>query len=430
MTMTIKQKAIMQGLLTILLWYSAACSATTTTPTWQNPDIGLTIDAVVDAHDAAGAWKSPGLTFRGAELIASANIDPYAFLIGNVLISQHGAELHEAFAEFRTLPLNLKLKSGLMLANFGRWNRFHAHAMPFTSEPRMYKEYAGGMLSLRGVELSWLMPVMHFIELTVSAYDLLSGHTHATDPSDGAKQLSSSGRSAQQIADSLGAQLHGDHWDYQGRVYYAEDLLALDGGENGNDPVLYTGLRKPGDFAYGGRLTTSLEFGPMISADLGASAIYQGLWKESNRVDEGFPHYYDKLLWGADVVFFWHPLSANKYRNLQTGVEILGSREKFEKVFPENTVVTAMRVGALAHVDYQYNAKWRIGAFGSLFESNDLQKQQRVHAGAYSTFNISHYQYIRLEYSRYDYPGVYDGVNRVQLQYDATIGYHTHGRQR
>jgi hypothetical protein len=119
--------------------------------TWQNPHIGLTVDAVADAHDAADSWKSPGLTIRGTELIVSSNIDPYASLVGNVLISQQGAELHEAFAEFPVLPLNLKLKGGLMLANFGRWNRFHTHAMPFSSEPRVYREYAGGMMALRGI---------------------------------------------------------------------------------------------------------------------------------------------------------------------------------------------------------------------------------------------------------------------------------------
>jgi ABC-type multidrug transport system fused ATPase/permease subunit len=116
-------------------------------------------------------------------LIVSANLDPYAFLLANILVNEGGAELHEAYSEFPYLPLNLKGKLGLMLAYFGHWNRFHVHAMPFTSEPRIYKEYAGGMLALKGFELSWMIPVSHYIELIMSVYDRIQGHSHDTDPS-------------------------------------------------------------------------------------------------------------------------------------------------------------------------------------------------------------------------------------------------------
>ena len=79
---------------------------------WQNPDIGMTLDGVVDLDDAEGPWKSQGINLRGAELIVSANIDPYAFLAGNILLTEHGAELHEAYSLFPYLPFNLKLKLG------------------------------------------------------------------------------------------------------------------------------------------------------------------------------------------------------------------------------------------------------------------------------------------------------------------------------
>ncbi|KMQ49419.1 Zinc-regulated TonB-dependent outer membrane receptor [Chitinispirillum alkaliphilum] len=401
-------------------------------PAWQNPDIGLTVDAVIDAHDASGSWQSPGLSLRGAELIISANIDPYAFLVGNVLFSQLGAELHEAFVEFPALPLNLKLRGGLLLANFGRWNRFHAHAMPFVTEPRIYSEYTSGMLALRGVELSWLMPFTHYIEVTASVYDLIDGHTHDTDPPDNSPDMT-----ADKVAEMIGAVPHGGHYDYKGRHIYDEsELFAIANEELGlnlpipNNPRVYRGLNRPGNFAYGGRITTSFEFGTEVSADVGGSLLYQGLWKESLRTDEGFPQFYDKLLWGADVTFFWHPLTFNRYRNLQVGIEFIGSRENFEQLYPSRRVIEAFRTGGIFHTDYQLTQQWHIGGFGSMFQSNDQNKDTRIHAGGYVTFAITHYQYIRLEYSRYEYPGFLDGVNRVRLQYDATIGYHTHGRQR
>lgn len=418
-------RLLVQGVVTgMLLSFSEGVAKPP--PAWQNPDIGLTVDAIADAHDASGSWKSPGFSIRGAELIVSANIDPYASLLGNVLISQHGAELHEAFAEFPALPLNLNLKGGLMLANFGRWNRFHTHAMPFVSEPRIYREYAGGMLALRGIELSWLVPIPHYLEITASAYDLIDGHSHDVDPPDNSPDLS-----ADEVAEMIGAVPHGGHYDYEGRHIYNEDeLYEIAGLPLPNNPKIFRGLRRPEDFAYGGRVVSSFEFGPAVSADVGASLLYQGLWNQSLRTDEGFPEFYDKLLWGADIVFFLHPLSANKYRNLQTGIEVLGTRESFEQLTPSSQVIEGWRSGALAHIDYQHTQQWHIGGFGSLFQSNDLNKNRRIHAGGYVTLAITHYQYVRLEYSRYEYPDVLESVNRILLQYDATIGYHTHGRQR
>ena len=415
------KKCIITGTVTV-----AAVFAANVPPSWQNPDIGLTLDAVVDAHDASGLWKSPGVTVRGAELIVGADIDPYATLLGNVLISPHGAELHEAFAEFPGLPMNLKLKGGLMLANFGRWNRFHTHAMPFVSEPRIYKEYAGGMLALRGCELSWLVPVPHYLELTVSAYDLISGHSHDSDPPDNSSTLT-----AEEVAAMIGAIPHGDHYDYDGsHLEDIDELYAIAGLPAPGDPGIFRGLRRPGDFAYGGRIATSLEFGASLSADLGGSLLYQRLWKQSQRTDRGFPDTYDKLLWGADIVFFWHPPAANRYRNLQAGIELLGSRESYERLYPSLQLIEAFRTGGTAHLDYQHTQQWHIGAFGSLFQSNDPEKDTRLHTGGYLTFALTHYQFIRLEYSRYAYPGFLDGINRILLQYDATIGFHTHGRQR
>ncbi len=429
MTINNVTQIVWSGLYTILFItaLTAPILAAKKPPAWQNPDIGLTVDLVTDMHDADGPWKSPGITLRGAELIISANIDPYASLTGNMLITPNGAELHEAFALFPALPLNLKLKGGLMLANFGRWNRFHTHAMPFSSEPRVYMEYAGGMLALKGLELSWLVPVPHFIELTVSAYDRISGHTHDSDPSP-SQSHSSSGRTAGQIADSLGAEKHGNHWHCQGKIIYEDDLYALAGQQSSFEPVKNAGLRRPEEFAYGGRLTTTLEFGSNVSVDLGGSILYQHAYKLSQRLSG---ETYDKLLWGADIVLFWHPLQVNNYRNFQVGAELLSSYEGFErKVVGSLYQDKYSRTGVHMYCDYQHNKQWSIGAFSSLFQSNDFAKQQKIHAGVFGTFAITHYQYLRLEYSRYKYPGLLDGVNRITLQYDATIGFHTHGRQR
>lgn len=409
-----------------LLAYTEA--ATTAPPAWQNPDIGLTLDGVVDAHDVEGEWKSPGMTLRGAELIVSANIDPYASLLGNILISEHGAELHEAFAVFPYLPFNLKGKTGLMLANFGHWNQFHVHMMPFTSEPRLYHEYADGLLALKGAELSWMLPIDHYVEVTLSAYDRIQGHSHDVDPSTSTSEPS---MTAEEVAEQIGAEQHGSHWHGpNGEVLYEDDLLALAGVMSSTDPVAISGNRRPDGFAYGGRATTTFELGPQVSIDVGGSSIYQHRYKQTQRAElDG--RTYGKLLYGADLTVFWHPLTANKYRNLQIGVEMLGSYEGFERSAGTWLYEDYYnRRGFFSWVAWRPSERWQFGCFGEMFESNDYLDNIKKHFGGFVTLDITHYQYLRAELSRYNYPGALDGVNRIMLQYDATIGYHSHGRQR
>jgi hypothetical protein len=432
MSMKIKRCRRLLPAIAVLLWLAVSPEGgerqQSVPSSWQNPDIGLTVDGIIDAHDAEEIWKSPGVTLRGAELIVSANVDPYASLLGNVLITEGGAELHEAFAEFPYLPFNLKGKAGLMLANFGRWNRFHVHAMPFTSEPRIYKEYARGLLALKGVELSWMLPVDHFIEITLSAYDRIEGHSHDVDPSTGSTE---SALTVDEIAEQIGAEKHGSHWHgLNGEILYDEDLFALAEEENSTAPVIVSGNRRPQAFAYGGRITTTFEAGSQVSIDIGGSGIYQHRYKETQKAAiDG--HTYGKLLYGADLTVFWHPLTSNKYRNFQLGAEMLGSCEGFERS-SEGWLYEDYyhRRGAFFWTVWRQSEKWRFGAFGEIFESNDYLDNIKKRLGGFITFDITHYQYLRIELSRYIYPGALNGVNRIAFQYDATIGYHTHGRQR
>ena len=368
------------------------------------------------------------MTLRGAELIISANVDPYAFLLGNILISEHGAELHEVFAEFPYLPFNFKARAGLMLANFGRWNRFHVHAMPFTSEPRIYREYAGGLLALKGIELSWMVPVDHYIEITLAAYDRIQGHSHDVDPSTGTPEPS---LTADEIAEAIGSEQHGSHWHGpNGEILYEEDVLALAGAMSSTGPAVISGNRRPDGFAYGGRVTTTFEAGPQVSMDVGGSAIYQHRYKRTQRTElDG--HTYGKLLYGADLTLFWHPLTSNKYHNFQIGAEFLGSYEGFERS-ADGWVYEDYygRRGAFFWASWRQSQRWRFGAFSEWFESNDYLDNLKKRFGGFVTLDITHYQYLRIELSRFEYPVSLEGVNRIMLQYDATIGYHTHGRQR
>ena len=422
-------RPLSRALATLSLLLGAAASvraATDVPPTWQNPDIGVVADMVVDAHDAAGAgdWRSDGFRVRAMELELSSNIDPLAKLTANVFVAPEGAELHELYALFPVLPGGLQLKAGHMLANFGRWSRFHGHFLPFASEPRILHEYAGGGLLLTGAELSWLLPLTQYVEASVGVYNTITGHSHDPDPAGGATDpLTPAG-----IAAEEGCVPHGDHYDCADGIYYDEDLLALR-GLDGNAPLTRFSGRRPGEFAFGGRVQTTAEFGPDWSLDLGASGIYQHGHKRSQRVD-GLRH--AKAMAGLDATFFWHPLTMNKYRGLDFGVELIANHEGFETVVSPTVTreETLLRGGAFGHVRYRHNERWHFGAFGETFQARSGDADWRRRAGVFGTLNLTHYQYLRLEASRYDRGDGTRAVHRIMLQYDAVIGYHTHGVQR
>lgn len=396
---------------------------------WQNPGLGVVLDMTVDAHDAVGvsegrggfeAWTSHGLALRALELDLSQNIDPFGSLHANVAAFPEGAELHEAYFTLHTLPWNLALKGGQMLAAFGRFSRFHVHALPFASEPRLYREYLGGFPLLTGLEASWLAPIDHYVELALSAYNRIEGHSHDLEP---AERLAPS--EADRIAEALGYVKHGTHYDSPGGTATAEELEAL-AGESPEAPVGDRGL---GDFAYGGRLATTFEMGEDWSLDLGASALYQAGHRHSRRI-EGVT--YGKGILGFDANFFWHPLEANRYRSLDFGVEGLLNAQGFERRGGNRVIEDRFtRGGAFAHVRWRHSARWQYGAFGEAFQpARDDASEERRRYGAFLAFGPSHFQYLRLEASRYHFLAGEDPVHRVVLQYDAVIGHHTHGRLR
>ncbi len=399
-----------------------------TPPAWQNPDIGLNLDATIELNDVNNEIITPGLNIRGAELIISSHIDPYASLTGNLLVSEHGMELHEAFVTFPYLPLSLSAKAGLMLARFGRWNQFHLHSLPFATEPRIYHEYADGMLALKGIELSSLLPFSHYIELSFAIYDGIRGHTHDADPvvaDDGVSH-----KSLDEIASEMGATQHGSHWHgSSGEILYEADLLAWEKEQSSLEPTTFSLPKDISALAYGGKVSTAFEFGANISLDAGFSVLYQKKALSSKRV---IGHTYSRFLYGTDLTLFWHPLTRNKYRNLQAGVELIGSYSGMEFMSGGEVIeYYGNRAGLFYWLSAQLTTRWQTGLFSDIFQPLILNDIINSRTGAFVTCNISHYQYLRIEFSRYNYANEsLSGVNRLILQYNATIGHHTHGRQR
>lgn len=391
---------------------------------WQNPDIGFVYDLKFDMHNADvdengdHVWKTRGFNLSTAELNVGAELDPYARIDFNAMFFSEGAEIHELYVTAHSLPLSLKARAGQFLASFGRWSKFHSHSMPFVSEPRIMHEYLGGHLMPTGLELSWLAPTDHYIEAFGGVFNNINGHTHDTDPTSSQADYGPGNPPP-------GCHFHGDDIHCPDSPEAADLYSSLFDDPHG--PVTPGTNKDLDDLAWLGRVQTSFEMGLDWSVDLGASLIYQEAFRTSQRF---VGTDYNKTTGGVDFTVFWNPVEQNLYRGLDFGVEYMRNRQQDEVLADEDWIKrTYVRDGAFTWARYRLNRTWDFGAYYENFELMELDGTRSRVAG-FLTWNVSHYQKIRLEYVRDD-RGLYeDSVDQIILQFDGVIGFHTHGRQR
>ena len=144
----------------------------------MNPDMSLILDVAaawfsnepmqLGAHDP----NRTGFTFQQLEMHLSAAVDPFFRLDANLVFSQFGVEVEEAFATTTSLPGRTQLRFGQFLTSFGRLNPTHPHSWHFADQPIPNGKFFGGEGSRGlGVEGSWLAPLPWYVELIASAND-------------------------------------------------------------------------------------------------------------------------------------------------------------------------------------------------------------------------------------------------------------------
>lgn len=417
------------SLFCLLLGAAPAAAQTAGLGAWQNPDLGLVYALKFDLHDAerdpdgGRTWTTRGFDLSTAELSIGAEADPYGRLDFNALFFDEGAEIHELFFTLPHLPGGLKARGGQFLGSFGRWNRFHAHALPFVSEPRILHEYLDGHFLPQGLELSWLVPTDHYVEVYGGVFDAIDGHAHDSDPAG--------------AGDAWGPDNPppGCHY-HDGELHCPDDPAAeaayralLDDPEA---PVAPTGNRELSGLAWLGRVQTTVEAGLDWSLDLGASVLHQDAYRTSLRLPGTD---YAKTTAGFDIAVFWNPPERNLHRGLDFGFEYVHNREQFEvevEVEEESSWLQSQlsRDGYFAWFRYRLNRTWEFGATRETFAARRGADDDRTRTAGFLTYNLSHYQRLRLEYARDDRGAFADDVNHVILAFDGTIGFHTHGRQR
>ncbi len=142
-------------------------------------DLSFVLDIALAAFTAEeplqGGGHDPstnGFNFQQLELSIGSVVDPYFRFDGNIVFSQFGVEIEEAYVTTLDLPANLQARAGQFLTRFGRINNTHPHAWDFADQPFVHSRVFGGEGNRGlGVELSWLSPLPWYLEVVGSATD-------------------------------------------------------------------------------------------------------------------------------------------------------------------------------------------------------------------------------------------------------------------
>jgi hypothetical protein len=103
-------------------------------------------------------------------------VDPYFFGEGHFIFfhdplnGESGLEVEELFFRTLALPMDLELKGGLFLTEFGLKNPQHPHAWAWLDQPiALTRVFGGEGMRQVGGRLSWLAPLPFYLEFQLGA---------------------------------------------------------------------------------------------------------------------------------------------------------------------------------------------------------------------------------------------------------------------
>ncbi len=352
-----------------------------------NPAIGFTADSLFafnSRHDSGDEWNKFHL--RSAELGISSFIDPYgwAYAVIESHMGEH-VELPEAAGNLYVGPddWNLRLKAGKFLTDFGKINQVHDHDLPFTERPPVLEDFLGGANIGTGAELHQWFGLTEDIPLrwSLGMFNETQGHSHA-----------------------------------------------VDAVENDEDTSRSTGYRGFRDFACAGRVTVYTELSDAWTLQVGTSALYQGEQEVFRETVPGTWRGYDlenRLTNGVDITLKW--LEATGGSSLVWGTEILRSRAHYlDSRWNPGRVYRDHALGGYSYLLYKWNQHWSAYV---MYDRHQVPGRSRLGRADYSagiTWDLSHFNRLRLHYSYRNIEGGEDS-HVVYLQWVFVIGTHAHG---
>ena len=282
-----------------------------------NPDISLigTFNTYTNFIKDSPEYGKLNFEMPSFELFIDGYLNPYARATANIAFEDEQFNAEEIYANIvRGLPLDIQIKAGKYLLEFGKLNLLHPHAWPFINRPLYHQIYFGeeGFNDI-GANFSFILPTQDFyttLDLGVYKGDAISNDTGDTGGEDS------------------------DPYDVRG-----------------NSPIFV------------GRLGSFFSIGDFNNLDIGLSSSYGIYAKSSFYIPDsvGFPSRMLKYFYeGLDFKFKYKPES---YTSLVIqGEAILNNRDVIRGTDVEPVVQTISTYGAFIYFDYQFFKQFSVGA--------------------------------------------------------------------
>ncbi len=359
-------------------------------PSVFNPSIGF-VGETIFSYSSKGSEETgsdrPGgfdVFQRSMELNLAASVDPFArgyAVINASADSSTGeatAEVEEAAIVTDSLPWNLTLQAGRFFGEFGRLAYIHDHELPFVNRPLVLDQYIGGESKTDGVQINYLVPIEHYVSLTVGA-----------------------------------------------------------GDQFGDIPNNVGGFRPFDELNFWGRVSTYFDLTPDISLETGVSGLLNPSTMDRGdeyvEPDGSILKERERRLLGTDFVLSYRPLRNNQFKTLTWGTELLYSDNRYDVNTPsgDSSHRSVGSYGLYSYLAYKFTRQWTTGFLYEWLEDAQDDKAKTSAYSPYITLALSHWDQLRLQYTHTDQNGASDlsSDDAVYLQWAWIIGSHAHGWQ-
>ena len=369
-----------------------------TLPSEFNPSIGLvgeTIFSYRSRNNSETGSDRPGgfdVWQRSVELNVAASVDPFAkgYVVANASADAVTGEstfgIEEAALQTTSLPWNLELKAGRFFGEFGKLAYIHDHELPMVNRPLALDQYIGGESRSDGLQVNWLVPVPHYVSLTLGVGDSFGGDAPPNNP----------------------------------------------GGFRGID-----------ELNFWTRLSTYFDLTPDWQAEMGVSGLLNPRTEDRGGIDAltgsgGVPMTErERRLGGVDFLLRYIPLRNNQFNSLTWGTELLYSDNRYlvdPDPVPGNGDEFDRDVGSLglySYLTWKFHRQWSAGFLFDYVQNAANEHDVTYAYSPYVTWALSHWNQLRLQYTHTDRNAV-SGLkddDAVYLQWAWIIGAHSHGWQ-
>ena len=246
------------------------------------------------------------------------------------------------------------------------------------NRPLVLDQYIGGESQTDGAQVSWLLPIEHYVNFTFGVGDKF--------------------------------------------------------GDPQNNPGTFRGGR---ELNYFGRLSTYFDLTPDWQLETGVSGLIDPRTQDRGgaltQPDGSTLTERERRLAGIDFSLRYVPLRDNQFRSFTWGNEVLYSDNRYNDVPVGGNEFSKSvgSVGLYSYLAYKIDRQWTTGVLFD-YVQNEQNNQDRTSAySAYLTYALSHWNQLRLQYTHTDHNSVspYKDDDAIYLQWAWIIGSHSHGWQ-